>query len=61
MGCRPYYVQPYTCSWGDDTDASSAGNPTIPRPKMIRITIGIDDPTGHLNTQQIYQYVFNLP
>lgn len=60
-GLPAYYVQPYICSWGGDTDASSAGNPIIPRPKMIRITIGIDDPTGHLNTQQIYQYVFNLP
>jgi prepilin-type N-terminal cleavage/methylation domain-containing protein len=47
---------PYGCAWGPDTDGFS-----VPRPKMIRVTIGIDDPTGHLNTQQLYEYVFNLP
>lgn len=46
----------YVCAWGPDTD--SAG---IPRPKMIRITMAVDDPTGHLNTEQYYEYVYNLP
>jgi prepilin-type N-terminal cleavage/methylation domain-containing protein len=47
---------PYVCAWGADTDARN-----LPRPKMIRITVAVDDPTGHLNTQQIYEYVINLP
>lgn len=47
---------PYLCAWGPDTDGFG-----VPRPKMLRITVGIDDPTGHLNTQQIYEYVINLP
>lgn len=48
--------QAYVCAWGPDTDALQ-----IPRPKMIRIIMAIDDPAGHLNTQQVYEYVFNLP
>lgn len=66
-GLPAYYVQPYICGWGGDTDAtytdptSGVTYPPVPHPKMIRITIGIDDPTAHLNTEQIYQYVFNLP
>ena len=46
---------PYICAWGPDTDA------TLPRPKMIRITMAVDDPNGHLNTEQTFEYVFNLP
>jgi len=48
------YSQPYIVAWGPDT----AG---FPKPKMIRITIAVDDPAGHLNTEQTYEYVFNLP
>lgn len=46
----------YVCAWGPDTDAVG-----IPRPRMIRITLGIDDPAGHLSNEQLYEYVFNLP
>jgi hypothetical protein len=46
---------PYICAWGADTDA------ILPRPKMIRITMAVDDPNGHLNTEQTFEYVFNLP
>ncbi|HEY2584338.1 MAG TPA: prepilin-type N-terminal cleavage/methylation domain-containing protein, partial [Tepidisphaeraceae bacterium] len=42
-GLPVWYVNPYVCAWGPDTDKLG-----IPRPKMIRITIGVDDPTGHL-------------
>lgn len=52
----PEWGPAYVCAWGPDTDAKG-----VPRPKMIRITISIDDPTGHLNTEQTYQYVFTLP
>jgi prepilin-type N-terminal cleavage/methylation domain-containing protein len=55
-GLPAWSTGPYACAWGTDTDALN-----IPRPKMLRITIGIDDPTGHLNTQQVYEYVVNLP
>ena len=48
------YSQPYIVAWGPDTGG-------FPKPKMIRITIAVDDPAGHLNTEQTYEYVFNLP
>jgi prepilin-type N-terminal cleavage/methylation domain-containing protein len=48
--------RPYVCAWGPDTDAAG-----IPRPKMIRITMAVDDPAGHLNSEQTYEYVYNLP
>jgi hypothetical protein len=48
------YATPYICAWGPDTA-------TLPQPKMIRITIGIDDPAGHLNSSLTYEYVFVLP
>jgi hypothetical protein len=44
----------YIVAWGIDT-------PTLPRPRMMRITFAIDDPLGHLSTSQIYEYVFTLP
>lgn len=44
----------YICAWGTDT-------PNVPRPKMIRITIALDDPQGRLNGEQYFEYVFNLP
>lgn len=53
-GLNPSGSPNYVVAWGVDT-------PTFPRPKMIRITFAIDDPTGHLSTSQIYEYVFTLP
>ena len=44
----------YICAWGWDT-------PNVLRPKMIRITIALDDPSGRLNGEQYFEYVFNLP
>jgi prepilin-type N-terminal cleavage/methylation domain-containing protein len=52
----PQASQPYVCCWDATTDAAG-----IPRPRMIRITIAIDDPNSRLNTEQIYQYVYDLP
>jgi len=55
-GTTPPTSQAYQCAWGPDTDAYG-----IPRPRMIRITMALDDPGGHLNTEQVYQYVYDLP
>lgn len=55
-GLPAYYATPYVCAWDQFTDAKG-----IPRPKMLRITVGVDDPTGHLNTQQLFEYIINLP
>jgi hypothetical protein len=44
----------YLCAWGAD-------NVVLPRPRMLRITLAVDDPTGHLSNEQLYEYVFNLP
>jgi prepilin-type N-terminal cleavage/methylation domain-containing protein len=41
----------YTCAWAA-TDV---------KPKLIRITITLDDPTGRLPDGQTYQYVFAVP
>ena len=35
--------------------------PAAQMPKMIRITIGIDNPNGKLDTQQLFEYIFVLP
>ncbi|MBV8782513.1 MAG: prepilin-type N-terminal cleavage/methylation domain-containing protein [Phycisphaerae bacterium] len=40
----------YTCAFG----------PSDPKPRMIRITMTIDDPGGRLGDGQTYQYVFTL-
>ena len=41
----------YICAWG----------PTDVKPKLIRITLTVDDPTGRLPEGQTFQYVFNVP
>lgn len=53
---RPYRSSPYVCAWDPGAPATAE-----PRPKMIRIVIGIDDPSGRLNSQQLFEYVFTLP
>jgi prepilin-type N-terminal cleavage/methylation domain-containing protein len=42
----------YTCAWGP--------NDTV-RPRMIRITMVVDDPTGRLAEGQTVEFVFTLP
>ena len=46
----------YLVAWGPDSDAAG-----IPRPKMIRITITLDDPSGRLADGHTYQFVYTLP
>ena len=41
----------YICAWG----------PKDPKPKMIRITMIVDDPQGRLGDGQTYEYIFTLP
>jgi hypothetical protein len=41
----------YICAWG----------PNDPKPKMIRITMTIDDPGGRLGDGQTYEYIYTLP
>jgi hypothetical protein len=43
----------YICAWGPNDKAT--------RPKMIRITLTLDDPNGQLADGQTYQYVFAVP
>jgi len=46
------FNQTYTCAWGPADNV---------RPRMIRLTIVIDDPNGRLPDGQTYEYVFSLP
>ncbi len=46
----------YLVAWGPDSDAAG-----IPRPKMIRITMVLDDPSGRLSDGQTFQFVYTLP
>ena len=46
------FANDYTCAWGPADNV---------RPKMIRLTIVIDDPNGRLPDGQTYEYVFSLP
>jgi hypothetical protein len=51
----PPQISPaYICAWGPDVDPKW-------RPKLIRITMAIDEPTGRLNTEQTYEFIFALP
>jgi hypothetical protein len=43
----------YICAWGPNDKAT--------RPKLIRITLTLDDPSGNLPDGQTYQYVFAVP
>jgi prepilin-type N-terminal cleavage/methylation domain-containing protein len=46
----------YICAWGPDTQAAG-----WPMPKLIRITLTLDDPTGRMTTGQTYEYIIELP
>ena len=45
--------QEYRCAWG----------PNDPKPKMIRIIMVVDDPSGRLQSRdgQSFEFVFELP
>jgi prepilin-type N-terminal cleavage/methylation domain-containing protein len=50
----------YFCSWGSESSwpvLSGAGNGL---PRMLRITISLDDPAGRLAAPQTYEYVIDL-
>jgi hypothetical protein len=42
----------YRAAWGPDV--------STPKPSYIRIVMSLDDPNGHLNGGQTYEYVFRL-
>lgn len=42
----------YTAAWGPTSN--------LPFPKMIRITVAIDDPNGRLGDAQVFEYVFDV-
>lgn len=45
----------YVCGWGDPTTVGQ------PLPKMIRLTVALDDPNARLAESQTYEYVVELP
>jgi hypothetical protein len=44
----------YTCVWGPDTK-------NYPKPKMLRITMAIDDPGSRLAEEQFFEFIVELP
>lgn len=46
----------YLCAWGPDTAAAG-----LPLPKMLRITMALDDPQGRLASGPTFEYVIQLP
>lgn len=48
-------VNRYTVAWGDPTTVNFG------LPRMIRLTIALDDPNGRLGESQTYEYVVELP
>jgi prepilin-type N-terminal cleavage/methylation domain-containing protein len=54
----------YECAFGPTYQIPASPNPitvTDPAPKLIRITMTLDDPTGRLPDGLTYQYVFSVP
>ncbi len=49
----------YLCAWS--CGAPSGSPPADVKPKLIRITLTLDDPTGRLPEGQTYQYVYAVP
>jgi hypothetical protein len=47
----------YYAAWGPLEMASGS----VVRPKMIRITMTVDDPNGRMSEGQTYEYVIDLP
>jgi hypothetical protein len=44
----------YLCAWGDGTGSAA-------KPRMIRITLALDDPAGNIADEQVFEYVIDLP
>jgi prepilin-type N-terminal cleavage/methylation domain-containing protein len=47
----------YYAAWGPSDLAAGS----LARPKMIRITMTVDDPNGRMSEGQTYEYIINLP
>jgi hypothetical protein len=47
----------YCAAWGPAELASGS----ILRPKMLRITMTVDEPFGRMAQGQTYEYIINLP
>jgi hypothetical protein len=57
-GALPQASEPYVAAWGQDTlPWSGVGS----LPKLIRITIAVDEPNGRLNNEQTFEYIFTMP
>jgi hypothetical protein len=54
MGRNPTFPYAYVCGWSQEMARLGY------LPKMLRITVGIDDPNGRLNNAQIFQYTIDL-
>jgi hypothetical protein len=50
----------YTCSWGSESSWPLATGISSGLPRMLRITISLDDPAGRLAAPQTYEYVIDL-
>jgi hypothetical protein len=50
----------YLCSWGSETVYPLASGTSNGLPRMLRITLALDDPNGRLAGPQIYEYVIDL-
>jgi hypothetical protein len=50
----------YLCSWGSETVYPLASGTSNGLPRMLRITLALDDPNGRLAAPQIYEYVIDL-
>jgi Tfp pilus assembly protein PilV len=51
MTSTPAAPAQYICAWG----------PNDPKPRMIRITMTVDDPGGRLGDGQTFEYIYTLP
>ena len=54
----PAANQIYYAKWGPTELARGSGTP---RPKMLRVTMVVDDPNGRMGEGQTYEYVIDLP
>jgi prepilin-type N-terminal cleavage/methylation domain-containing protein len=51
----------YTCSWGTESQWTVGTTSTSNGlPRMLRITLALDDPAGRMASPQIYEYVIDL-
>jgi hypothetical protein len=51
----------YTVGWASGTGSGATASDLKYRPKLIRITMVIDDPAGRLGEGKTFEYVFKVP